>query len=70
MFAPPHHEIVLEKRGITADTALRLARYSAPPRKCGPALQADYDLARARYQKAKANRARRRTAAVLDPALA
>ena len=36
---PPRriNEIVLEKRGITADTALRLAVVLARPRKCGRA---------------------------------
>jgi len=38
------NEIVLEKRGITADTALRLARYFGTTPKFWLGLQADYDL--------------------------
>jgi len=43
------NEIVLGKRAITADTALRLARYFARRSSCG-CLQADYDLEEARRQ--------------------
>jgi addiction module HigA family antidote len=38
------NEIVLERRGITADTALRLARYFGTTPKFWLGLQADYDL--------------------------
>ncbi len=38
------NEIVLEKRGITADTALRLARYFDTTAEMWTGLQADYDL--------------------------
>jgi len=38
-------------RGITADTALRLARYFATTVEPWTGLQADYDLRRARYAK-------------------
>jgi addiction module HigA family antidote len=38
------NEIVLRKRGITADTALRLARYFGTSAKFWLGLQADYDL--------------------------
>jgi antitoxin HigA-1 len=50
---PPRriNEIVLEKRAITADTALRLARYFGTSAEMWTGLQADYDLRRARYEK-------------------
>lgn len=38
------NEIVLGKRGITADTALRLARYFGTSPQFWLGLQADYDL--------------------------
>jgi antitoxin HigA-1 len=38
------NEIVLGKRGITADTALRLAQYFGTTPKFWLGLQADYDL--------------------------
>ena len=43
---PPRriNEIVLEKRGITADTALRLARFFGTSAKFWLGLQSDYDL--------------------------
>jgi antitoxin HigA-1 len=47
------NEIVLEKRGVTADTALRLARYFGTTAELWTGLQADYDLRLARYQKAR-----------------
>src|SRR5437867_7430089 len=52
---PPRciNEIVLEKRGITADTALRSARYFSTSAEMWAGLQADYDLRRARYEKDK-----------------
>jgi addiction module HigA family antidote len=52
---PPRriNEIVLEKRGITADTALRLARYFGSSAEMWTGLQADYDLRLARYRKAR-----------------
>jgi addiction module HigA family antidote len=52
---PPRriNEIVLEKRGITADTALRLARYFGTSAEMWAGLQADYDLRRVRYEKAR-----------------
>jgi addiction module HigA family antidote len=52
---PPRriNEIVLEKRAITADTALRLARYFGTSAEMWTGLQADYDLRRARYEKAR-----------------
>ena len=47
---PPRrvNEIVLEKRAITADTALRLARFFGTSDGFWMGLQADYDLERAR----------------------
>jgi addiction module HigA family antidote len=50
---PPRriNEIVLEKRGITADTALRLARYFGTSAEMWTGLQADYDLRRMRYER-------------------
>ena len=52
---PPRriNEIVLEKRGITADTALRLARYFGTSAEMWADLQTDYDLRRARIEKAR-----------------
>ena len=52
---PPRriNEIVLEKRGITADTALRLARYFGTSAEMWTGLQADYDLRLARQEKAR-----------------
>src|SRR5438552_2740543 len=52
---PPRriNEIVLEKRGITADTALRLARFFGTSAEMWAGLQADYALRLARYQKQK-----------------
>ena len=50
---PPRriNEIVLEKRGITADTALRLGLYLGTSAEMWTGLQADYDLRLARYEK-------------------
>lgn len=42
------NEIVHGKRGISADTALRLARYFGTSEKLWLGLQADYDLMEAR----------------------
>ena len=52
---PPRrvNEIVLAKRAITADTALRLARYFRTSAEMWIGLQVDYDLRRARYEKAR-----------------
>lgn len=46
MKIPPHHitEIIQGKRGITADTALRLARYFNMSPQFWLGLQMDYDL--------------------------
>ncbi len=50
---PPRriNEIVLEKRGVTADTALRLARFFGTTAELWTGLQADYDLRLARYER-------------------
>jgi plasmid maintenance system antidote protein VapI len=50
---PPRriNEIVLKKRGITVDTALRLARYFATSAEMWAGLQADYDLRLARHER-------------------
>ena len=47
---PPRriNEIVLGKRGITADTALRLAKHFGTSEQFWMGLQADYDLEEAR----------------------
>lgn len=44
---------MLEKRAITADTALRLARYFGTSAEMWTGLQADYDLRLVRYEKAE-----------------
>jgi addiction module HigA family antidote len=68
---PPRriNEIVLERRGITADTALRLARYFGTSAEMWAGLQADYDLRRARYAKAR-NIEREVEPLALQPAMA
>jgi addiction module HigA family antidote len=50
---PPRriNEIVLGKRGISADTALRLARYFGTTAELWAGLQSDYDLRVARYER-------------------
>ena len=52
---PPRriNEIVMEKRSITADTALRLARFFGTTVEMWTGLQADYDLRLVRYEKEK-----------------
>ena len=52
---PPRriNEIVVETRGITADTALRLARYFGTSAEMWAGLQADYDLRLARNETAR-----------------
>ena len=46
--APRINDIILEKRGITADTALRLARYFGTTEQFWMNLQASYEVRRAR----------------------
>ena len=50
---PPRriNEIVLERRAISADTALRLARFFGTTAEMWAGLQADYDLRLVRYKK-------------------
>jgi addiction module HigA family antidote len=50
---PPRriNEIVQEKRALSADTALRLARYFGTTAELWTGLQADYDLRLARFEK-------------------
>lgn len=45
--APRINDIVREKRGVTADTALRLARYFGTSAEFWMGLQTDYDLRKA-----------------------
>ena len=68
---PPRriNEIVLEKRGITADTALRLARFNTTA-ELWTGLQADYDLRLARYKKARTIEREVEPLSVLQPAMA
>lgn len=42
--APRINDVVRERRGVTADTALRLARYFGTSAEFWMGLQADYDL--------------------------
>jgi addiction module HigA family antidote len=51
---PPRrvNEIVLGKRGITADTAIRLAKHFGTSEQLGIGLQADYDLEKAQGHEA------------------
>ncbi len=69
---PPRrvNEIVLEKRGISADTALRLARYFGTSAEMWAGLQAEYDLRLARYQKEKEIEREVEPLAALHPAIA
>jgi addiction module HigA family antidote len=67
---PPRriNEIVLEKRGITADTALRLARYFGTTAEMWTGLQADYDLRLARYERERKIEREVHPRALLQPA--
>jgi addiction module HigA family antidote len=69
---PPRriNEIVLEKRGITADTALRLARFFNTTAELWTGLQADYDLRLVRYEKQKQIERDVEPLVVLQPVLA
>ena len=68
---PPRriNEIVLEKRGITADTALRLARFFGTSAELWTGLQADYDLRLARQAKEKQITRDVEPLAALEPAM-
>jgi len=68
---PPRriNEIVHEKRAISADTALRLARYFGTTAEMWAGLQADYDLRLARHEKERAIQRDVEPLAGLQPAL-
>jgi addiction module HigA family antidote len=68
---PPRriNEIVLAKRGITADTALRLARFFGTSAEMWTGLQADYDLRLARYAKSRTIDREVEPLAALEPAM-
>ena len=51
--APRINDIARERRGITADTALRLSRYFGNSAEFWLGLQADYDLKLARIEAGK-----------------
>ena len=72
LHVPPRriNEIVLEKRGITADTALRLARYFGTTAELWTGLQADYDLRLVRHEKARQIERDIAPLATLEPAMA
>lgn len=69
---PPRriNEIVLEKRGITADTALRLTRYFGTSAEMWTGLQADYDLRVSRREKTRVIERDVEPLAKLEPAVA
>ncbi|MBI4326655.1 MAG: HigA family addiction module antidote protein [Chloroflexi bacterium] len=69
---PPRriNEIVMEKRAITADTALRLARYFGTTAELWIGLQADYDLRLTRYARQREIERDVAPLAVVQPALA
>ncbi len=72
LHVPPRriNEIVLEKRGITADTALRLARYFGTTAELWTGLQADYDLRLARHGKERQIEREVEPMAAMEPAFA
>ena len=51
--APRINDVVLEKRGITADTAVRLARFFGTSEQLWMNLQASYDVRKAKAELAK-----------------
>jgi addiction module HigA family antidote len=69
---PPRriNEIVQENRAISADTALRLARFFGTTAEIWTGLQADYDLRLARYEKQRQIERDVEPLATLQPALA
>src|SRR5271157_4206322 len=69
---PPRriNEIVLEKRSITADTALRLARYFGTSAELWTGLRADYDLRLVRYERARTIEREVQPLAALQPVTA
>ena len=69
---PPRriNEIVNGQRRITADTALRLARYFGTSAEMWAGLQADYDLRLVRYAKSRTIDREVEALAALEPAIA
>jgi len=69
---PPRriNEIVMEKRSISADTALRLARFFGTTAELWTGLQSDYDLRLVRYQKEKQIERDVEPLVMLQPAMA
>ncbi len=55
LHVPPRriNEIILGKRAITADTALRLGRYFGTTAEMWLGLQSDFELRHARYERAR-----------------
>ena len=51
--APRIHDIVLEKRGITADTAVRLARFFGTTEQFWMNLQSSYEVRKAKVRLAQ-----------------
>ena len=51
--APRVNDIVRERRGVSADTAMRLARYCGGDARCSLNLQAAYDLRVAELENAR-----------------
>lgn len=51
--APRINDVVRERRGVSADTALRLARYLGTSAEFWLGLQSDYDLVKARKEAGK-----------------
>ncbi len=69
---PPRriNEIVLEKRSITADTALRLSRYFGTTAEMWTGLQADYSLRLVRYEYGRTIEREVEPLSIRQPALA
>lgn len=69
---PPRriNEIVMEKRSISADTALRLARFFGTTAELWTGLQSDYDLRLVRYEKEKQIERDVEPLVMLQPAMA
>ena len=61
---------MLFRSGITADTALRLARFFNTTAELWTGLQADYDLRLARYEKARTIEREVEPLTTLQPAMA
>lgn len=72
LHVPPRriNEIVMEKRSITADTALRLARFFGTSAEMWAGLQADYDLRLVRHERERQIERDVEPLAALEPAMA